>query len=69
MFTEAAKNPTELELLVLAKAGDSSLQVVVEALRDENAGTGTQTKGPPGLHTACGAQGRLRVFQVCGLHS
>lgn len=64
------KKPTELELLLLDEAGgDFNLQVVVEALGDEYAGTGTRTKGPPGLQAVCGAQGRLQVLQVHGLHS
>lgn len=46
MFPETNEKTTELELLVLDKAGDFNLQVVVEALRDEYASTGTQTKGP-----------------------
>lgn len=40
------------------------MQVVLEALRDEYAGIGTLTKGPPDLQAVCGAQGKLQVFQV-----
>lgn len=67
LFTETAENTAEPELLLLNKAGDLNLWVVVEAVSGECAGT--QTEGPPGLQAVCGAQGRFQVFRVCGLHS
>lgn len=69
MFTEIAKKYTGLEFLLIVKAGDCNLQVVVEARRDEYAGIDAQTKGPSGLQAVCGAQGRLQVFLIHGHHS
>lgn len=51
MFTETAKKPTELQLLLLDKAGDFNLQAVMEVMHSELS-MQTLTLRPK-VHLAC----------------